>query len=122
MHRIHSLTLKMADNRPVVVDNSIERGGGKQHCTRWTGPSGRHLGYSHRAGPSPPVLIGNGTTGTRGGQGAIRLDEGAASLDTAFQLADNSAGALWVGSSALFTNDLLANADSGALVECACGA
>ncbi|KAK0531349.1 oligosaccharyl transferase glycoprotein complex, beta subunit [Tilletia horrida] len=58
-------------------------------------------------GPFPPVLLGNGSTASGGGQGAVALDEGVSSLVSAFQLADNSARALWIGSSALFSDELL---------------
>ncbi|KAL9931263.1 hypothetical protein V8E36_009870 [Tilletia maclaganii] len=99
-----------ASAEPVAGSGSAEEGSS-------IAPSGRDplAGTSDTLtglGPLPPVLIGNGTTGSGGGQGAILLDEGAASLVSAFQLADNSARALWVGSSALFTNDLLAKAES----------
>ncbi|KAK0552212.1 oligosaccharyl transferase glycoprotein complex, beta subunit [Tilletia horrida] len=65
-------------------------------------------------GPFPPVLLGNGSTGSGGGQGAIVRDEGVASLVSAFQLADNSARALWVGSNALFSDELLSEGKANA--------
>ncbi|KAE8229808.1 hypothetical protein CF326_g5214 [Tilletia indica] len=69
-------------------------------------------------GPFPPVLLGNGSTGSGGGQGAIAQDEGVTSLVSAFQVSDNSARALWIGSSALFSDELLSQGGSNrAVVE-----
>ncbi|CAD6890062.1 unnamed protein product [Tilletia caries] len=68
-------------------------------------------------GPFAPVPVGNGTTGSGGGQGAIALDEGITSLVSAFQLADNSARALWIGSSALFSDALLSGESTRAVQE-----